>query len=407
MVERRGVLIIGAGHGGSTVAAQLRQLHYDGAITLISDEPHYPYHRPPLSKEGESGDTIQLLFPEHFHHDNNIELMLDTRVESVDTTGKSVRTAAGAVYHYDALVFATGAAPRELPIAGASLRGVQTLRTFDDRCTMREAMARGCRFAIVGAGFVGLEVAALAQDSGCPTTVVEAAGQVLARVASPGLAAHLTQIHRDNGVTIVCSRQVVEFEGRNGQLTGVRLSDGTSVPCEHAVVGVGARPRDELGQAAGLACWDGVQVDADCRTSVDGVFAVGDCTRREHDLFAEPLRLESIPSALEQARVVAHAVVGTPRHAHAVPWFWSDQMATKVKNVGVYTPALETIVVDPATCREGERGFFHLDESGVVAAIETVNSPRLFAMGKQMVARGGRVERESIEHALSGKTVQH
>ncbi len=395
-MDDSGVLILGGGHGGAAVAAQLRQLSFRASVTLLADEPHYPYQRPPLSKDAGSTHIPQYIYPAQFYRDNNIDVRLASRAEQIDVVAKQVHTSGGARYRYGSLVIATGAAPRSLDVPGGTLKGIQALRTTEDRQSLSAAMACRGQLMVVGGGFVGLEIAALATELGCTVTVVEAGDHILSRVASPELATYLTQTHTASGVTIHCSRQVVGFLGEE-TVTGARLSDGSVVACDHVLVGIGATPRDGLAERAGIACDGGIIVDGACRTSATDVFAVGDCSNRHHDRLGGLRRLESIPSASEQAKIVAQTIVGNHRSAHGVPWFWSDQMNTKVKNVGVYSPGLDTVVVDPETCRDGERAYFHLDRAGSVIAVETVNSPRLFALGKRITERGGAVDRMAIE----------
>ncbi|HEY0052796.1 MAG TPA: FAD-dependent oxidoreductase, partial [Caulobacteraceae bacterium] len=324
------VVIVGAGHAGGTCAALLRQYGHAGPITLIGTEPLAPYQRPPLSKawlKGEADGDSLLLRPLEFYAEHDIDLRTDATVEAVDLQTRTVRLADGESLGWDRLVLATGSIARPLPIAGADQPEVLALRTAADADRLKAALTPGAHLVVVGAGYVGLEVAASARALGCTAVVVEREPRVLARVASPELSAFMEAYHRAQGVEIVTGASVVEIEPGARCL---RLSDGRRLEGGAVLVGVGALAMDGLARAAGLDCDDGVIVDASARTSHPDVFAVGDCTRRPLSLYASMARLESVPNALEQAKQAACAIAGRSPPPPEVPWFWSDQYELKL-----------------------------------------------------------------------------
>ena len=383
------VVIVGAGHAGGSVAAFLRQFGFAGAITLIGAEPLPPYQRPPLSKawlKGEASADDLLLKPAEWYAANGVDLRLSSPVAAIDLKTREVRLAGGHAVGFDKLVIATGARARTLPIAGADLYGVLSLRDAADAEALKTTLGPGRRLAVIGGGYVGLEAAASARALGAEAVVIEREARILARVACPELSDFFTARHRAEGVVIELSAQVEALVESEGRVSGVRLGDGRTIACEAALVGVGAIPNDDLAAAAGLACDGGVVVDAAARTSEADVFAVGDVTRRplphyDHRMF----RLESVPNALEQARMAACAIVGRPLPAPETPWFWSDQYDLKLQIAGLPFEADQRVVRgDIAASRFA---VFHLAE-GRVRAVEAVNSPPDFMAGRQMIGRG-------------------
>lgn len=380
------VVIVGAGHGGANAAALLRQHGFTGSVTLIGAEPSAPYQRPPLSKDflkqKVAGEDL-LIKPEHFYEEQEIGLVLGSEVEKVDLVSRRVHLSGAEPLDYDALVLATGASARRLDVPGIDLSGVCELRTRGDAEWLGAHLAPGSRVLVVGGGYVGLEVAASAQHLGAQVTVLEREERVLARVASPALAAWLTDHHNSQGTEIITSADVAEFVDRgNGTVGAVRLVDGREYSCDVALVGVGAVPRDELARQAGLVCDGGIVVDAEARTNDPSVFAVGDATRRPLHHYDGAHRLESIPSAVEQAKQATCAILGEAGPRPEVPWFWSDQFDVKLKIAGLLLDVDTTVQRgDPTT---GKFALYHLHGSRVVA-VETVNSGPDFMAGKQFI----------------------
>lgn len=395
-------MIVGAGHGGANAAALLRQSGYDGQVVLIGDEPELPYDRPPLSKDYLIGkverDEISL-FPEDFYQEQGVTIRTAERVVAVDPAAGCVVLDPGETIYYDQLILATGAAARTLPVPGNDLTGIHTLRTAADARAVRSIMRPGVRIAIVGGGYIGLEVAASAALRGAQATVLERESRILARVASPTLSEFLTRHHSAQGVSVRHSVHIAAFEGdAAGRVVVVRLSDGEAIPCDAVLVGVGAVPRDELAVAAGLRCDNGVLVDPNARTSVPSIYAIGDVTRRPLHYRDGSFRLESIPSALEQARRAVAAILGAPEPRPEIPWFWSDQFDLKLQIAGLLDDAERTVVRgDPSAPKFA---VFHL-KGARIRAVEAVNSPGEFMMGRRLMERAididpGRLADESV-----------
>lgn len=390
MSER--VLIVGAGHAGTTLAGLLRQAGHSGPIELFGDEMDPPYHRPPLSKKFTGGELEQWLRPAEFYREQDITLRLGEQIVAVDRAAGQVRAASGGSYGYDYLVLATGARPRPLPVSGVDLEGVVSLRTLADARILRQCVADQHSLAIVGGGYIGLEVAAVARRSGVEITVVEREERVLCRIASPLLSEILCAHHRGQGTRIVTGAQVTRLDGADGRVRAVVLDDGTKITCDAVLVGVGAVPRDELAAAAGLHCDQGIVVDEHARTSDPHVLAIGDATRRPLATRAS-VRLESIPSATEQARQAVATIVGGAAVLPEVPWFWSDQFDLKLKIAGLVPRDADTVV--RGNPDNGRFTLFH-HGNGILDAVESANSPAEFMAGKKFIASGARIDPERL-----------
>jgi len=379
------IVIIGAGHAGGALAAQLREQGHRGPLCVIGDEPYLPYQRPPLSKailKGTAETASLFLRNATFYPENDIEVRTGQTVSAIDRDARHVTLAGGESLPYDFLILATGARPRQLAIPGAGLANILTLRGIDDAARLKSALQPGRRLAIVGGGYVGLEVAASARALGLEVTVVERETRLLARVASEPLATYYERIHQQQGVQIIRNANLSHFEG-DDHVTAVHLEDGRRLACDVAVVGVGALPRDELARAAGLHCENGVMVDQDARTSDPAIFAIGDLSWRPLPVYGDRMfRLESVPNALEQARQVACAIVGKPRPAAEVPWFWSEQYDVKLQIAGLPFDADRQLV--RGAPEQSKFAVYHLRGEQVVA-VEAVNSPLDFIAGKQFI----------------------
>lgn len=337
-----GIVIIGAGQAGVQTAESLRAGGYAGRITLLGDEPHGPYHRPPLSKAWLAGemDGAQLVMraPEMLAR-KNIELRTEIKVASIDRAAKQVLLADGSALPYDGLVLATGSTPRSLPLPGGDAAGVHALRSRGDADAISQRLAL-CQeqqrpVVVIGGGFIGLEVAATARKKGLAVTVLEAAPRLLGRVLAPALSDWYAALHRSHGVELVFEARIEALEtATDGSVSGVRLADGHLLPAGLVVVGIGVNANDGLAQAAGLECERGIVVDACCRTSDPAIVAAGDCTaRRLAD--GSLIRLESVQNATEQGKSAAAALLGQERPFTATPWFWSDQYDKKLQMAGL------------------------------------------------------------------------
>lgn len=385
--EGHGIAIAGAGHAGGAAAAALRQFGYKGAITLIGDEPILPYQRPPLSKawlKGEATAESLALRPERFYTQQNIDVRLSTTVAAIDRAAHQLRLSDGTTLGYEKLILALGARPRRLPLPGFDLPGVLELRTAADADRLKAAITPGTRIAIIGGGYIGLEAAASARALGAEAFVLEREPRLLARVASEPLSAFFHAAHTAKGVAIHTGTQVVGLKGQ-GRVEAVQLADGTELPCNAALVGVGAVPNEEIAAAAGLECRHGVVVDAQARTSDPAIFAIGDLTQRPLPLYARTGRLESVPNALEQARQAAAAITGRTAPAPEVPWFWSDQYDIKLQIAGL--PFDVARLVLRGSPDSGAFAVFHLDADSRVQCVESVNTPAEFMAGRILIQK--------------------
>ena len=384
MTEPLSVVILGAGHAGGAVASQLRQAGFAGPLVLVGDEPELPYQRPPLSKawlmDAVSTDSLSLK-PDSYYRSENITLISGMAVIAIDRAARKVILADGRSLPYDKLIIATGARARLLP-GGLSDRFL-SLRNLRDARSLRAALTPGRRLAVIGGGYVGLEVASSARALGCHSVIIERESRILARVACPALSWFFQDYHRARGVDVVLGAEIFAIEP-SGDGWRITLDQGEEISCDTVLVGIGAVPNDELARAAGLDCQNGVVVDGCARSSDPDIFAIGDVSYRPLPIYGRSARLESIPSALEQARIVAASLMGKPLPAPEVPWFWSDQFDLKLQIAGVPFDADTTVIRgDLATARFA---VFHLYE-GRVRAVEAVNAAQEFLAGKTLIAR--------------------
>lgn len=387
------VVIVGAGHAGGVAAVVLRQNGFKGSITLLGDEPIAPYQRPPLSKTFLTSDLALDTFklrPDSFYAEHGIDLYLGERVSDVDPARKCVVTQGGRLFHYDALILATGSRNRRLAVPGADLGHIHMLRDVTEAAALRTTLV-GCRkLVVVGGGYIGLEVAASARTRGIDVTVVETEDRLLPRVASPALAAFFDRYHRGQGVRVLTGATVSGFEGDcNGvrNVRAVRLADDRIIDCDAVLVGIGAEPETELAQRAGLECENGVVVDGASRTTDPAIFAIGDMTSRPLANYGDRrFRLESVPNAIEQAKQAAAAIAGTMPPPPELPWFWSDQYGLKLQIAGL------RLDVDRTVLTGGEDGpefvLYHFS-SGTLVAVEAVNAIRQFMAARKLVGSAG------------------
>lgn len=393
------VVIIGAGHGGGAAAAQLRQQGFAGPIVLIGDEQHAPYQRPPLSKgwlKGEVGHDGLTLRPREWYEEAKVELRTSTRVVRIDRAAHQVILSTGETVDYDQLIIATGARARKLALPGSDLVGFLELRTIEDAEAIKACFKPGFRLAVIGGGYVGLEVAASARGLGAEVEVLERENRLLARVAGPVLSTFFREVHEGHGVRFHFGCSIEGFEGLDGRVTGVRLVGGDIVPCDAVLIGIGAIPNDELARDAGLDCDNGVVVDDQARTSDPAIFAIGDMTQRPMAIYGRTLRLESVPNALEQARQAAAAIAGAAPPKPETPWFWSDQYDLKLQIGGLPFDVDQVIVRgDPSTRKFS---VFHLS-GNKVQAVEAINAPQDFMVGRSMLGQRRAVDPARLSDA--------
>ena len=378
-------VIVGAGHAAGQAAASLRQEGFDGDIVIIGDEPHIPYQRPPLSKQylsGEQGIERVYLRPAKFYADKNVTVKTDTTVTAIDTAAQTVTTDAGEEIGYEQLLIATGSRARLLNIPGSDLEGIHYLRTVADVDAIREAMEPGKKLVIVGGGYIGLEVAAVAVTSGLDVHVLEMESRILQRVTTEAMSKYYHQLHTERGVHIHTDTAVTGFAG-DGHVTQVLCGDET-IDADLVVVGIGIIPNTEIAEAAGIAVDNGIVVDDHCRTSAPNVYAAGDCTNHPNPLYGRRLRLESVPNAMEQARVCAANMCGGDKTYASYPWFWSDQYELKLQMVGFSEDGDQAVVRGDQTANQF--AVFYLKDGNVVAA-DAVNSPKEFMVCKQLMGK--------------------
>jgi 3-phenylpropionate/trans-cinnamate dioxygenase ferredoxin reductase component len=377
------VVIAGAGHAGVLLADALRRNGWTDPIALIGDEPGLPYERPPLSKAylGNGGADITLR-PASFYAEHRIQLVTGRRVLMLRRRERVVELDDGTRLDYGHLVFATGARCRQLDMPGAGLHGVHTLRTSEDADRLRSRLRPGARVVLVGAGFVGLEIASAAVAAGCDTTVVEIADRVMGRAVSPAISAHATGLHERVGTRVHLRTGVVRIHGSGGTVTGVETTDGSVLPADLVVVGIGVVPNVATARVGGLATAGGILVDEHLRTSDPSISAIGDCA--VFPFGARRVRLESVQNATDQARCVAARLTGTPRPYRELPWFWSHQGGMKLQIAGLLPAGGSESLVrgDPASGR-----FSVLTYQGrELACVESVNSPGDHLAARRLLA---------------------
>ena len=390
-----GTLIVGASQAGVQLAVSLRELGYTSAITLVGAEAYPPYQRPPLSKEflnGTAGHESLAFRTAGFYADAGIELVCGERVVQVGLPcdgrpGSGLaRTATGRELAFDRLALTVGARPRRLTIPGADLDGILYLRDVDDAEQLRTRLAHASRVVVVGGGFIGLEAAAVARAHGKDVTVVEATERLIARAVAPVVSEFYRQAHARRGTDVRLATAVAGFSGADGSVTGVLLADGTELPADLVMVGVGVVPRTELAEQLGLACDGGILVDAHARTSEPSVVAAGDCTVLPHPLpGVGRVRLESVHGPVHQASVAAATLVGAAVETRSVPWFWSNQGELRLQIAGLST-GYDSLVVRGDMDDEKFSVLYYRD--GELLAADAVNNPVDYMVVRKALTQG-------------------
>jgi len=383
------IIVIGAGLAGVSLTAKLRNLGYEGDISLIGEEPAPPYQRPPLSKAyllGEMQRDRLFLRPERFYQDQNINLRLDSTVTAIDPRAKTIALG-DEVLSYDMLAITTGSSPLHLPAAiGGDLQGVHVVRTLADIDGMQAEFVKGKNALIVGGGYIGLEAAAVAAKLGLNVTLVEMASRILQRVAAPETSDYFRNLHTGHGVKIMESIGLKRLTG-DGRVSGATLSNGQNIAVDFVIAGIGVSPTDRLGKAAGLILENGIKTDARGLTSDPSVWAAGDCASFPYQ--GNRIRLESVPNALEQAEIVAENMLGADKDYVAKPWFWSDQYDVKLQIAGLNT-GYDNVVIrtgDKKGDKEGAQSNWYYT-NGTLLAVDAMNDPRAYMIGKRLIEAG-------------------
>lgn len=396
---REKAIIIGAGQAGAQAAASMRQCGFDGEISILGAETAPPYQRPPLSKaylKGELSDERLFLRPEDFYAKQEIQLRLGAEARYIDRDAQAVIMKNGEKFAYDKLLIATGAPPRRLSAPGADLAGVFYLRTLADSQALRSILTCKGRVLVVGAGYVGLEVAAVARHAGQEVTVIELADKVLARVASEPVSVFYQELHHDAGVELRLGSSLERFVGDDGKLIGAQLATGEIIDCAAALVGIGAVPAVNLAVEAGLKVANGIVVDEQGRTSEENIWAAGDCANFPSSRYQRRMRLESVPNAIEQAKVAGANMAGGKLVYNALPWFWSDQYDVKLQTVGL-SEGYDEIVIR-GNPKEKKFAAWYLKD-GKVLAVDAVNDPASFAFSKKLIMEGASINPSKLADA--------
>lgn len=387
------VVIVGAGQAGSSTALKLRALGFSGEIILIGDEPIAPYQRPPLSKSYLLGKTTAealLLRPLSLYRDQTIELRLGCRVDRIQPHVRRIETSTGSL-DYDHLVLATGAKPLRLDSSiGGALGNVFTLRSIEDVDRIRPLFEAGRRLLVAGGGYVGLEVAAVAAKSGLQVTLVEMADRILKRVACAETAGYFRDLHTRHGVRIIEAIALGQLEG-DGLATRARLSNGEKLAVDLVIAGIGVRPDVRLASSAAIHVADGIEVDEFGRTSIEGIWAAGDCASFPHQGIR--IRLESVPHAIDHAETVAANICGTREPYVATPWFWSDQFDVKLQIAGL-NAGYDRVVVR-CDGRPSVASHWYFREETLIA-VDAMNDARSYMIAKRLIAAGISPDPESV-----------
>ena len=382
------VIIIGASHGAAQTCVSLRQGGWTGSITVIGDETVLPYHRPPLSKDFLSGQKeIEdiLIRPAAVYETADIEMRLGERVESIDRAAKTVLTDKGADLHYDKLVLTTGARIRRLPVPGEDLEGVFYLRDTADVLAIKTKAETAKTALIIGGGYIGLETAASLRKQGLEVTILEAMPRILQRVTAPELSSFYKRVHAEEGVTILenVMASKIEFTAEG---FFVETACGTSFPADMVIIGIGVIPNIELADSAGLAVGNGIEVNEFCQTSDPEIYAAGDVTWHYNVIYEQHIRLESVPNATEQGKVVASHINGNAKPYNSLPWFWSDQFDLKLQIAGLSAGYDDVIIRGDLETGRNFAAYYFLEDKFL--AVDAVNAPRDFMFGKMSLTKG-------------------
>ena len=384
------VVIVGTGHGGAQAAIALRQQGHEGSILMLGRDTHPPYERPPLSKEYLAGDKPFeriMIRPEKFWADKGIDIRLGAMVTEVDWMEHQVVLNDGSRIGYRKLIWAGGGDPRRLSCSGANLQGVHAVRDRRDVDAIMVQLESGAKkFVVIGGGYIGLEAAAVLRKLDCEVVLLEALPRVLARVAGEELSRFVEGEHRAHGVDVRLETAVEAITGKNGHVAGVELADGEMIACDAVIVGIGIVPAVGPLIAAGAAGSNGVDVDEFCRTTLDDIYAIGDCAAHSSP-FADQavIRLESVQNANDMANTAARAIMGDKQPYHALPWFWSNQFDLKLQTAGLSLDYDQTIVRGEPESRKFS--VVYLKDNKPIA-IDCVNNTKDYVQGRKLIESG-------------------
>ena len=383
-----GVVIIGAGQAGYQTAASLRAEGYDGSIALIGEEPHVPYQRPPLSKAfvlGKQDQTRVLLRPASYYADHKIELLSGERATAIERTTRQVLLKSGRRIRYSKLVLALGARNRALPIPGAELDGVRYLRTLGEAVEIKQRLEQAQSVAVIGGGFVGLEIAAAARALGKPVTVLEALPRLMARAVAPATSEFVHAVHAAQGTRIMMEARVRQIRGDSGKARAVALEEGEAVEADLVIIGVGIVPNTDLAEQAGLTIENGIATDTRLKTADENIFAAGDCAQYPSAFAGSRVRLESVQNAVDHGVCIARNIAGKAEDYKAVPWFWSDQFDMRLQMAGLSAGADRSATRGDQT--SGKFSVFHF-RGEKLCAVESVNRPADHIAARKLLASG-------------------
>ncbi|MAR90353.1 MAG: FAD-dependent oxidoreductase [Pseudomonadota bacterium] len=395
MTTEQTCVIIGASHAGAQLATSLRKEGWEGRILVIGDEPTAPYHRPPLSKallNGEKTAEEIDIFKPSIYEKAGVDMLLGTRVESIDREGKTLVLDNRETIQYDKLALCTGARVRTLDIPGVHLDGVFYLRTLKDSQQIQAAVKPGNKAVIVGGGYIGLETAASLSKLGMEVTVLEMMDRVLERVTAEELSAYYTKLHQRHGVQIITGAQAMALHGE-GNVQQVICNDDRVLDADMVIIGIGVIPNTELAEDCGLEVGNGIIVDEYARTKDPDIVAAGDCTFHPNSLLGYPLRLESVPNAMDQAKSAAATLCGKEKKYAALPWFWSDQYNIKLQIAG-FNKGYDQVVLrgDPDT----DQFVAWYLKGGQLLAADCINSPKEFMQAKKLISLKAKVEPKDL-----------
>ena len=406
-----GTVIVGTGQAGFQTAASLRSEGYEEPITLIGEEPHIPYQRPPLSKGFPLGqqdfESIQLR-PGRFYQDHHIDLLAGKRVTAIDRNERQVRLESGARIPYERLVLAVGARNRKLAVDSGDLDDVLYLRSLEEAMAVKERLQSAQDIVVIGGGFIGLEIAAVACTLGKSVTVLEALPRLMSRAVAPIISDFFRELHASRGVKIICDASVSEISGSRGKVQKVVLRSGTTFPADLVMVGVGIVPNVELAQEAGLSVANGIAVNEYLETDDEDIFAIGDCAEHPCVFAGGRVRLESVQNAADQAQRVATTIAGRRSCYCALPWFWTDQFDIKLQMAGISQGHERIVTRGDAESRKLSVFYFKQDR---LVAIDSINRPLDHMIGRKLIAGGvpltpeqaadETVDLRKLEHAVA------